>query len=57
MGRKQIVQFLVMIPDFFQSPEPLNNITIFKSIVGLLIVVFATFVGVEIKIGNDEDDL
>tara|TARA_Y100001968_G_scaffold260608_1_gene248233 strand:- start:903 stop:1043 length:141 start_codon:yes stop_codon:yes gene_type:complete len=46
-----------MIPDFFQSPEHLNNITLFKTIVGLLIVIFATFVGVEIRISNDDDDL
>ena len=46
-----------MIPDFFQSPEPFNNISLFKTIVGLFIVIFATFVGVEIRIGNDDEDL
>mgnify|MGYP001299311786 CR=1 FL=1 len=46
-----------MIPDFFQSPEPLLNITLLKTILGLVIVLFATFVGVEIRIGNDEDEL
>ena len=46
-----------MIPDFVQSPEPITNIGIWKTIIGLLIVLFATFVGVEIRIGNDEDEL
>tara|TARA_Y100001968_G_C18840442_1_gene473269 strand:- start:278 stop:430 length:153 start_codon:yes stop_codon:yes gene_type:complete len=45
-----------MIPDFFQSPEPITHITTFKTIVGLFIVLFASLVGVEIRIGNDEDD-
>ena len=48
--------YLIMIPDFFQSPEPLINITLLKTIVGLFIVIFATFVGVEIRIGNDDED-
>tara|TARA_Y100001968_G_scaffold308597_1_gene327566 strand:- start:1052 stop:1189 length:138 start_codon:yes stop_codon:yes gene_type:complete len=45
-----------MIPEIFQYPEPITNVGIWKSIIGLFIVLFATFVGVEIKIGNDEDD-
>ena len=45
-----------MIPDFFQSPEPLTHIGVWKSIIGMLIVLFATFVGVEIRIGNDDDE-
>ena len=45
-----------MIPEFFQSPEPFNQISILKTILGLTIVLFATFVGVEIKLGNDEED-
>tara|TARA_Y100001968_G_scaffold119840_1_gene109186 strand:+ start:100 stop:240 length:141 start_codon:yes stop_codon:yes gene_type:complete len=45
-----------MIPDFFQSNEPIINITLFKTILGLFIVIFATFVGVEIRIGKDDDD-
>ena len=45
-----------MIPDFFQSPEPLTHIGLWRTIVGLLIVLFATFVGVEIRMGNDEDE-
>ena len=45
-----------MIPDFFQSPDPVTNIGFLKPIVGLVIVLFATFVGVEIRLGNDDDD-
>ena len=45
-----------MIPDFFQSPEPVTNIGVLKTIVGLVIVLFATFVGVEIRLGNDDEE-
>ena len=45
-----------MIPDFFQSPEPLTYFGLWKSIVGLLLVLFATFVGVEIRLGNEDED-
>ena len=45
-----------MIPEFFQSPETVIHIGLWKSIVGLVIVLFATFVGVEIRLGNEDDD-
>ena len=45
-----------MIPDFFQTPEPVTHIGFLKSIIGLLIVLFATFVGVEIRLGNEDDE-
>ena len=45
-----------MIPDFFQSPEPVTHIGVWKTILGLFIVLFASFVGVEIRLGNDDDD-
>ena len=45
-----------MTPDFFQSPEPLTNMGLLKTIIGLLIVLFATFVGVEIRIGNEDEE-
>ena len=45
-----------MIPEFFQFPEPVNHFGILKSIVGLLIVLFATFVGVEVRLGNEDDE-
>ena len=45
-----------MIPDFFQSPEPVTHIGLWKSIVGLFIVLFASFVGIQIRIGNDDDE-
>ena len=46
----------LMIPDFFQTPDPITNIGIWKSIIGLLIVLFATFVGVEIRVGNEDEE-
>tara|TARA_Y100001968_G_scaffold315287_1_gene341719 strand:+ start:545 stop:700 length:156 start_codon:yes stop_codon:yes gene_type:complete len=45
-----------MNPDFFQSPDPVTHIGIWKTIIGLLIVLFASFVGVEISIGNDDEE-
>ncbi len=45
-----------MIPEFFQAPEPATHFGLWKSIVGLLIVLFATFVGVEVKLGNEDDE-
>ena len=45
-----------MIPDFFQSPEPVTHFDLLKSIIGLLLVLFATFVGVEIRLGNEDED-
>ena len=46
----------MMIPDFFQSQEPNVHFGAWKTIIGLLIVLFATFVGVEIRVGNDDDE-
>ena len=45
-----------MIPDFFHSPEPIAFFGFWKSILGLFIVLFATFVGVEIRLGNDDEE-
>ena len=45
-----------MIPDFFQYPEPATHISFLKSVIGLLIVLFASFVGVEIRLGNEDDE-
>ena len=45
-----------MTPDFFQSPEPLAHVTLWKSIIGMFIVLFATFVGVEIRLGKEDDE-
>tara|TARA_Y100001968_G_scaffold139896_1_gene128014 strand:+ start:268 stop:405 length:138 start_codon:yes stop_codon:yes gene_type:complete len=45
-----------MIPDFFQSPEPVTHIGAWKTIIGLGIVLFATFVGVEIRLDNDDEE-
>ena len=48
--------YWVMIPDFFQSSEPVTHFGLWKSIIGLFIVLFATFVGVEIRLGNEDED-
>ena len=45
-----------MIPEFFQSPEPITHIGLWKTIIGLFIVLFAFFVGVEIRVGNDDEE-
>ena len=45
-----------MIPDFLQYPEPVTNFGLWKLIIGLVIVLFATFVGVEIRLGNEDDE-
>ena len=45
-----------MIPDFFQSPDPISHIGIWRTIIGLFIVLFASFVGVEIHISNDDEE-
>ena len=45
-----------MIPDFFQSPEPVAHFGTWKTIIGFVIVLFATFIGVEIRLGNDDDE-
>ena len=45
-----------MIPDFFQSPDQVTHIGLWKTVIGLLIVLFATFIGVEISIGNEDEE-
>ena len=45
-----------MIPEFFQSPEPISHFGVLRTIIGLFIVLFATFVGVEIRVGNDDEE-
>ena len=46
----------LMIPDFIQPPDSIGQIELFKSIIGLLIVLFAIFIGVEIRIENDDEE-
>ena len=46
----------MMIPDFFQSPDQLTHIGVLRTIIGLILVLFATFVGVEIRLGNDDEE-
>ena len=45
-----------MIPDFIQSSEPVTHIGLWKSIIGLLIVLLASFIGVEIRLENDDEE-
>ncbi len=45
-----------MNPEFFQSPQQLTHFVLFKFIIGLFIVLFATFVGVEIRIENEDEN-
>ncbi len=45
-----------MIPDFFQSPEQIAHFGLWKSIIGFLLVLFASCIGVEIRVGNDDED-
>ena len=46
-----------MIPEFFHSPEPSFHLGLWGAVIGILIVFLGTFVGVEIRIGNDDEDL
>ena len=46
-----------MIPEFFQSAETTSNVVVLKTILGLAIVLFATIVGIEIRIGNDDEEI
>ena len=45
-----------MIPDFIHLSEPVIEFGLWKPIIGLSIVLFATFVGVDIRLGNDDDE-
>ena len=46
-----------MIPDFFQASEPTTHIGFWKTIIGLFIVLFGSFVGIEIRLGNEDEEL
>ncbi len=45
-----------MIPDFYLSPEPVTHFGFWKSIIGLFILIFASFVGVEIRIDKEDEE-
>ncbi len=45
-----------MIPDFIQFSDPVTHTGFWKIIIGLLLVLFATFVGVEIRIENEDEE-
>tara|TARA_B100000700_G_C14994845_1_gene833261 strand:+ start:1228 stop:1368 length:141 start_codon:yes stop_codon:yes gene_type:complete len=46
-----------MIPEFFQSPDPTFHIGILGPIIGILIVFLGTCVGIEIRFGQDDDEI
>ncbi len=46
-----------MIPDFFQAHESVAHFGLWRTLVGLFIVLFAIFVGVEIRIGNEDEEI
>jgi len=43
-----------MIPDFLQSPESLPPIVLWKSIIGTFIILFLSFVGLVIRLLNED---
>ena len=45
-----------MIPDFFQSPEPARQFGVWGPVLGIIIVFLGTCVGVEIRVGEEEED-
>ena len=45
-----------MIPDFFQSPEPVRHFGTWGPVIGIIIVFFGTCVGVEVKMGEDDEE-
>jgi len=46
----------IMIPDFIPTTDSPNNIDLLKTVVGLSIVLFATFVGIEIRLENEDEE-
>ena len=45
-----------MIPEFFQYPEAASHVSLWKTFIGVLIVLFAIFVGVEIRLDKDDEE-
>ncbi len=43
-----------MIPDFFQSPEPVRYFGVWGPVIGIIIVILGTCVGVEVRRGEDD---
>tara|TARA_Y100001968_G_C19261539_1_gene669540 strand:- start:320 stop:460 length:141 start_codon:yes stop_codon:yes gene_type:complete len=46
-----------MIPEFFQTQDPTLQFGLLGPIIGLLIVLLGMFVGVEIRFGQDDDEI
>ena len=45
-----------MIPEFLQPQESLYPLDIWKTIIALLLVLYLAFAGVEIRVGNEQDE-
>ena len=45
-----------MIPDFFQSPETTIPFGAWGPVIGIIIVFLGTCVGVEVKMGEDDEE-
>ena len=56
LAKNKIDYYKKMIPDFFPSSESLTHFPISKTLIGLLIVLFATFVGIEIRLDYEDDE-
>ncbi len=46
-----------MIPEFFLLPEASSQLSLWKTMIGLIIIFIGTFVGIEISFGEDKEDL
>ena len=45
-----------MIPDFFQSPEPSRQFEVWGPVIGIIIVFLGMTVGVDIRIGKEDEE-
>ena len=45
-----------MNPDFFQIHEPTIHIGALKPLIGIFIVFIGTFIGVEIRVGKEDEE-
>ena len=45
-----------MIPDFFQSPEPARHFEAWGPVIGIITLFLGTCVGIEVKMGEDDED-
>ena len=45
-----------MIPEFFQSPEPVRPFGVWGPVIGIIIVFLGTCVGIEVRMGEDDEE-